>query len=75
MENLDRKLPSTHQFGDEVNVTFFNNGVFTGTVVKIHFTESKVFYDLEVEFKYKGLDELGSTRVYNVDSAFVTARN
>lgn len=60
------KLPSAHQFGDEVWLVLWSAKI-ASQVHGVHFYEGKVKYDLTV---YGG-DGL-STRIYNVDSAFVT---
>lgn len=66
-----QKLPSRFFFGDPVIVHFRKSGIIQNcTVIKIHFTESKVSYDLEV--KWEGDD--GNTytdRLYNIDSTVV----
>jgi|GEM_PF-6505589 len=78
-----RRLPSRHQIGDRVKVVLNDSGEITNAeIIKVHFTESKVFYDLVVFFHYaKPADEgqpveyqedmTGATRLYNVDSCFV----
>jgi hypothetical protein len=75
-------LPSHHQIGDSVVVYFGTSGVIKNCkVIKVHFTESKVFYDVEVKWKHAeyadkisaGVDkgrEL-TDRLYNLDSAVV----
>jgi hypothetical protein len=70
-----RKLPSRFQIGDKVSVRLRPMLVIdTAEVIKVHFTENKVFYDLEVEFDYPTPPddgEKGYTRIYNIDSALV----
>jgi hypothetical protein len=83
-ENRETKrLPSRFGIGDKVKAVFNDAGhVGQAEVIKVHFTESKVFYDLAVLFHYAKPSEegqpveyqedmTGSTRLYNVDSAFV----
>lgn len=76
MSSSNITLPSTWQLGDRVIVNFGVNGNFRGEIIKIHFTESKVTYDLEIEILSNLVgssvtQSLGVTRIYNVDSAFV----
>lgn len=59
-------LPSAHQINDEVVVNFWK-AKMNARVLGIHFYEGKVKYDLEVFSK-----EQDFTRIYNIDSAFVT---
>lgn len=70
---ITRLLPSAHQLGDKVFVSFGAQGIIKNCeVIKIHFTESKVLYDLEVSGDYEEpMDGRWSTRLYNVDSLFV----
>lgn len=67
-------LPSAHQIGDRVNVSFGNQGTINNCkVVKVHFTESKVLYDVELYFSNEPERlESWSTRLYNIDSSFIT---
>ena len=46
-----------------------NDTRHTSTVRNVHFSESKVRYDLDVWLKSEGGNV--STRIYNVDSCFV----
>jgi len=59
-------LPSAHTIGDAV---FFNlwEKQIVAEVHAVHFTQSKVKYDLNLLS-----DDGYQTRIYNVDSAFVT---
>ncbi len=74
-----RKLPSRFQIGDKVSLNFNDGGTLTGCeIIKVHFTESKVLYDVELTAHYYGLEdklseETFSTRLYNLDSAFFNA--
>lgn len=68
MEKL--KLPSAHQPGDAVDLCFPSRTEISAKVLKVHFTESKVCYDLELAFVLSS-QEIHYTRIYNVDSAFV----
>lgn len=56
-------LPSRFQIGNLVELTFYGSGeVRNCEIIKVHFTESKVLYDVQVA-------EL--TRLYNIDSCYV----
>lgn len=69
-------LPSQFQIGDEVVLDFNEAGIiYNAAVVKTHFSESKVMYDVEIltkitETKDKAY-EAEATRLYNIDSVFV----
>jgi hypothetical protein len=67
------KLPSRFQPGDKTSIKTIGFLVENATVNKVHFTENKVFYDLEVEFSCVGDtdQEKFRTRIYNVDSAML----
>lgn len=61
-----QQLPSGHQLGDAVWLALWSARVCS-EVIAVHFYEGKVKYDLKV------IGEDGyTTRLYNVDSAFVT---
>lgn len=60
------KLPSAHQIGDAVWLALWSSRICS-EINAVHFYEGKVKYDLKV-FGEDG----GVTRLYNVDSAFVT---
>lgn len=60
------KLPSQHQIGDNVWLSLWSARIVS-EVHAVHFYTGKVKYDLTV-FGENGLQ----TRVYNVDSVFVT---
>jgi hypothetical protein len=75
-------LPSQHQIGDPVVVYFGTSGVIKNCkVIKVHFTESKVLYDVEVKWRHAEYADKISTgvdkqreltdRLYNLDSAVV----
>lgn len=60
-------LPSQYQIGDNCFVTIFSAKLI-GEVTAVHFYTGKVKYDLEV------LAGVGlKTRIYNIDSVFVTS--
>jgi hypothetical protein len=61
------KLSTRHALGDEVEIKFFATQGSTpcGEVVGIHFTKSKVTYDVDLT--------LGGETVRNLDSTFVEA--
>lgn len=83
------KLPSLHQVGDQVTLSFGTSGLVNNCqVIKVHFTNSKVLYDVEVignfdsEVHYGIVDRkevkennIWSTRLYNIDSVFVMKRS
>lgn len=63
--------PSRYKIGEKVKLFIMPEGVdtfsgFPATITAVHFTESKVKYDLEIEF-YGDY----TTRVYNIDSILV----
>ncbi len=61
-------LPSRFQIGNTVELDFFDNGVIKKChVIKVHFTQDKVLYDVEIDMASVN----ARTRLYNVDSAFV----
>lgn len=65
------KLPSKHQIGHPVTVVFHPAKMLRDCeVIKVHFTESKVLYDLELMYH----DNNGKkcfTRLYNIEEEFV----
>jgi hypothetical protein len=62
------KLPSAHQFGDNVWVNLWGTELI-GEICAVHFFLGKVKYDV------KTFGEDGDyTKLYLVDSAFVTAK-
>ncbi len=69
------QLPSPCQIGDKVQVYFSPNVILeTCSVIKVHFTNSSILYDIEVRVSYIGTD--GSSnfkcfRLYNLDSGFI----
>ena len=65
----DLKLPSRFYINQVVKLKFVKNiEQLTATVRGIHFYKGKVKYDLAI-----WLDDNTETRIYNVDSAFVSA--
>lgn len=70
-------LPSQHQIEDEVVLNFGSSGsVINCEVIKVHFSASKVLYDIEVRGTHQQTKDhpagTWTTRLYNVDSVFVT---
>lgn len=66
-------LPSHHQLGDKVTVSYGDGvKIYGAWVIKIHFTESKVSYDVEFPIVVDGRG-YSTTRMYNIDSVFVEA--
>ena len=75
-----KRLPSRFQNGDQVTLNFYDAGkIINCEVIKVHFTESKVLYDVIVQiptYEYKGTPQQKvatpiHTRLYNIDSCFV----
>lgn len=66
-------MASRHTFGESVKVNLKDGGIiYNGKIVNIKFTESKVFYDLDVlVWSAETSDKDLHTRIYNIDSAFV----
>jgi hypothetical protein len=63
-------LPSKVQIRQVVALKFTKNmEPLMATVLAVHFTESKVRYDLRI-----WLDDDLETRIYNVDSVFVSPK-
>lgn len=60
------KLPSAFQIGDSAFINFWSHEI-GGEVCGVHFYNGKVKYDFKV-FGGNG----GETRIYNIDSAFVS---
>lgn len=73
----NRILNSQHQLNDKVVLDFFKEGTVTGCqIIKVHFTESKVLYDVEITSTYKNpANGKWSTRLYNIDGCFVKPWN
>lgn len=66
------EYPSRYAIGDKVKVFLMPEGEesfpgFNATVKAVHFTNSKVKYDLEIKFSGDW-----TTRVYNIDSILVS---
>lgn len=63
--------PSRYELGEKVKIFIMPEGEetfpgFTGIITAVHFTQSKVKYDVEIKF-YGDY----STRIYNLDSILV----
>lgn len=73
LSNATIQLPSQFQLGDYVILNFMTAGSLSGGhIVKVHFTEKKVLYDVELEmFNMESEGEICWTRLYNIDSVFV----
>lgn len=66
------KLPSRFQIGDRVQINFGKGGLLSPcNIIKVHFTESKVLYDVDVLILADDEKSQSSTRIYNIDSCFV----
>lgn len=84
---FDSTLPSRFQINDSVKLNFGDSGTVTNCkIIKVHFTESKVLYDVEVKGNFNHLldtvdhedlkiNNTWYTRLYNVDSCFVDLVN
>lgn len=68
---MENKLPSAHQINEPV-VCHLLAEKYECRVNKIHFDETKVMYDLAVGWVED--DGYQYTRIYNVDSAFVSKK-
>lgn len=77
------KLPSRFQVGDHIGVILNDQTKFGGYVTTVHFTESKVKYDIAVVVNsYSNPPDVNDTveeillktRLYNIDSAFVVSK-
>lgn len=67
------QLPSRFQIGDRVSVRFRPSLVIDAAeVIKVHFSENKVLYDLEVKIAPDNQEDVAYTRVYNIDSLIVS---
>lgn len=82
--NTENKLPSKFDFGEDVHLYFGWAGRLSNCkIVNIKFSESKVFYDVDVLVSVGRFpqsieaadpqDKDQHTRIYNIDSAFVGA--
>lgn len=67
------------EIGSMVTVNFGSAGAIgCCTVIRVHFTESKVCYDLQVNMSFTHETAFGEksyeahTRIYNIDSAFIS---
>jgi hypothetical protein len=67
---MDQSLPSMFQVKQVVDF-ILNDTRHKTTINAVHFTESKVRYDLDIWIAKEGGNS--STRIYNVDSCFVEA--
>ena len=68
------KLPSRYQAGDLCKVSYFGQAVFPHCWIhKVHFSNAKVFYDLNVMMSIGGKSQ--SFRLYNVESDFIFDRD
>lgn len=67
-------LISRYKIGDLVTIDLYDSGIIReAKVIKIHFTESKVLYDVEICIKKSPAGEKHNmyTRLYNLDSLFI----
>jgi len=75
--NPKQKLPSNFQVGEQVSILFRPDFLVTKAVVtKVHFTASKVQYDLDVHIRIAESDShpegFTTTRIHNIDAAIVS---
>lgn len=81
-DNQKMTLPSRYKHGDEVkHILVDASKVHKTTILKVHFTESTVTYDIELECYWSDgqtpkpvidkEDEYYHTRMYNVPSSFL----
>lgn len=68
------ELPSRFQHGDAVRVNLPGFLIDNAVVTKVHFANSKVFYDLEIWWKIDGIGDC-STRVHNVSELIIEPRS
>lgn len=74
IEGMVRKLPSRHQLDSDVSINFYDAGfIRKARVIKVHFTLSKVLYDVEICTNISPAGEENNlyTRLYNIDSVYV----
>lgn len=65
--------PSKYAIGDIISVDFYDSGfIREAKIIKVHFTESKVLYDVEICIKKFSAGENNMyTRLYNLDSILI----
>lgn len=70
---MNAPLHYEYTFGERVKVNLGDGGtIYNCKIVNIKFSESKVFYDVDVLVHAAEAKEKDwHTRIYNVDSAFV----
>lgn len=72
LNQKETTLPSKYQINDNVRLDFFDAGfVKNCTVIKVHFTDSKVLYDVDVTIGTDVNGKPNKTRLYNIDSCFL----
>lgn len=65
-------LPSAHQIKQKVQVNLLDAGMIKNCeIAKVHFSESKVMYDIYVRMTHPVTSKDIWTRLYNLDSTFV----
>lgn len=72
-QRINPQLPSQFKHGDKVFIQIGNCGkIGNGKIIKVHFSDRKVLYDVEICYKYNDSDEIkGLTRLYNIKSDFI----
>ena len=68
-------LPSKYQLGDEVSTVFGFQKIPACRVIKVHFTDAKTLYDLEVTLGEGSFGATGVTRMYNVDECHLQPKD
>lgn len=65
-------LPSQYQIGDSVSLEFYQSGLIRNAeIFKVHFTDSKVLYDVFIPLSTDINGKVDYTRLYNIDSVCV----
>ena len=66
------ELPSDKQIGDMVSISFLGEEKIRGCIIKgVHFTEAKVYYDVDVPVVVKKLNQ-GFQLVKDIPSDHIT---
>ncbi len=66
-------FPSRYKHGEKVMLNLFNYGKIPAKITKIHFSESSIFYDLEIYMINEKANECKDiyTRIHNIESIHV----
>jgi hypothetical protein len=68
---VENHLPSAAQIGDKVFL-FYQNQKLDAVVIGVHFIREAVKYDVELTFGSVKWDKQVKTRIYNIQSGFVS---